>query len=127
MNDLDNVPGGASEPQHPGFQIAGTLKIGGCILVLAITVAALAIMLTSGRNPIKGYEPPESSEYYAMHIEELESELAENVFPLLDNVEAWEVENGRITVTLTGGDYAVSRAALLRYYDAELFNFILPE
>lgn len=116
-----------TEAAHPGFQIAGRLKLGGCILVLVLTAAALIILLTSGTEPIKGYKPPMSSEYYGTHMDEFRAELEENVFPRLKNVESWSVKDGKMYIVLTGEDYAVARAALLHYYSGDLFVFASPD
>lgn len=113
-------------PENPGAQIVRWLKPGGCILVLLLTAIAMLYLFTSGRDPIKGYSPPQSSEYYAQHPEELARELTDNVLPLLSGAESAEVSGGRVAVTLTGEDYAVARAAILRYYDQSLFEFITP-
>ncbi|MEG2007616.1 MAG: hypothetical protein RR055_02205 [Oscillospiraceae bacterium] len=112
--------------ENPGAQIVRWLKPGGCILVLVLTAVAMFLMFTSGSNPIKGYEPPQSSEYYARHLDELQTELETNVFPKLSGIGACEVRDGRLAVTLTGADYAVPRSAILQYYDRALFEFIIP-
>lgn len=112
---------------HPGFEIAKSLKLGGCVAVLLLTVVAMALLMTAGRDPLRGYVPPESGEYYAQHLPELKAELEENVFPLLEGVEGCEIAGDRLAVTLTGADYAVPRAAILSAFDAELFEFVTTQ
>lgn len=111
---------------HPGFEIAGWLKTGGCIFVLALTVVGMALLFTSGRDPIEGYEPPESSQYYASHLPELKEELEARVFPRLDGVERCYEQDGVLVVVLSGQGYAASRAAILQYFDGSLFEFVTP-
>lgn len=110
-----------------GQELVKWLKPGGCVLVLVLTALAMVVLLTAGRDPIPGYAPPHDSQYYAQHLSELKTELETNVFPQLTGVAGCEVAGGRLTVTLTGGDYAVARAALLHYYDKALFNFVIQD
>lgn len=49
--------------------------------------------------------------------------MQENVFPQLDGEEDSRVEGGKLTVILENDFYAVSRSAILRYYDESLFDF----
>ena len=95
----------------------------GCVLFLALAVLVAAICLTSGRDPIPGYAPPESTEYYAAHPEELVAELTENVFPALPEYGLTATAaDGAVTVTVDG-NLAAARAALLRYFDESLLSF----
>lgn len=112
---------------NPGQEIVKWLKPGGCALVLFITALAMILLFTSGNDPIKGYVPPQTSEYYSEHPEELLAELEQNVFPELSGVRSCEItEDGKLFITLTGDDYAVARSAILKYYDAALFEFAFP-
>lgn len=109
---------------NPGQEIVKWLKPAGCALVLFITALAMILLFTAGRDPVKGYIPPQTSEYYSAHPEELKSELEQNVFPALSGVQDCEVtDGGKLRITLIGDDYAVARSAILRYYDKELFEF----
>ncbi len=115
------------EKQSAGQEMAKWLKPGGCILVLLLTVLAMVMLFTAGKDPIKGYEPPQSPEYYAQNPEALLDELEANVFPQLTGIgERGVTEDGRVRITLTGADYAVTRSAILHYYDLSLFEFVLP-
>lgn len=109
-----------------GEEMVKWLKPGGCVLVLVLTALALLVLFSAGRNPIPGYTPPHDSDYYALHPEELKTELETHVFPQLSGVSGCEISDGRLVVTLTGEDYAVARSALLHYYDKTLFEFVVP-
>lgn len=125
-HNLEDLKHEEKRPENPGVQMVRWLKPGGCILVLALTVIAMLYLFTSGRDPVPGYAPPQSSEYYAAHLDELAQELTANVLPHLSGAVSAEVSGDTVAVTLTGADYAVARAAILRYYDQSLFTFITP-
>ena len=96
----------------------------GCVLFLALAVLVGAICLTSGKDPIPGYAPPETTEYYAAHPAELAAELTENVFPALaDYTLAAEAGADTVTVTVESGNFAAARSAILRYFDESLLIF----
>ena len=111
--------------EQSGQWLWKNLKPFGCILCLVIMVLTVTICLTAGRDPIPGYEPPFDGEYYSQNIEELAAELEENVFPQLEGVLGWEKGEGKLIVSIAEEDFAASRSALLRYFDAELFEFIM--
>jgi hypothetical protein len=125
-HNLEDLKHEEKRPENPGAQMVRWLKPGGCILVLVLTVIAMVYLFTSGRDPIPGYTPPQSNAYYAQHPDELARELSENVLPRLSGAAGAQVSGDKVVVELTGEDYAVARAAILRYYDASLFEFITP-
>ncbi len=95
------------------------------MLFLALAVLVTAICLTSGRSPIPGYTPPETTEYYAAHPDALVRELEENVFPALpDYAMTAAVAADGVTVTIDASDFVVGRAAILRYFDGDLITFV---
>ena len=106
-----------------GMQFARAVKPTGCILLLLILLGVLYLCFTSGTDPIPEYEAPQGTEYYSDHLDELQAELQEHVFPKLDGAEESRVENGKLTVVLENDSFAVSRSAILRYYDEKLFDF----
>ena len=93
-----------------------------CFIILAILVTI--VCFTAGKDPIKGYSAPESTEYYAGHLEELRSELEENVFPNISGLVDCRIEGNVLEIYLEKADFAVSRSVILRYFDKSLFNFI---
>jgi hypothetical protein len=107
-----------------GEQFVKWLRPAGCVLVLAVAVLVTVICLTSGRDPIPGYEAPQDTTYYAQHLDELQDELEENVFPQLEGVQDCRIEGDKLAVTVAGHTFAKTRAAILRYYDLSLFAFI---
>lgn len=106
-----------------GMQFARAVKPAGCILLLLILLGVLYLCFTSGSDPIPGYEAPQGTEYYGEHLNELQTELQDNVFPQLDGEEDSRVEGEKVTVILENDFFAVSRSAILRYYDESLFDF----
>lgn len=104
-------------------------KIGpfGSIFFLGLFVAFLIYCFTSSpKDPLDGYEPAHSSSYYSQSeetMQELKTELDENVFPKLDGIISDEIEDGKLTVSIEGDDYVESRDAILKYYDEDLFYF----
>lgn len=107
-----------------GEWLVKTLKPAGCIFVLLLGILALAVCFTAGSDPIKGYAPPRDAEYYAAHPGELAAELEENVLPRLDAECAVSVADGRVRVEIPRGGFAVTRSALLRYFNGELLEIV---
>ncbi len=101
-------------------------KIGpvGAALFLLLGVAVTVILFTSGRDPIPGYAPPQDTAYYAAHLNELRAELEAKVFPALSGVQSCHEMDGRLEITIRKEDFAVTRAAILRYFDPSLFLFV---
>lgn len=106
-----------------GQEFARAVRPAGCVLLLLILGAVLYICFTSGKDPLPGYEAPQSTEYYAQHLEELQTELETNVFPELEGISGSTVEEGHLRIGIQNDSFAVSRAAILRYYDLSLFEF----
>lgn len=106
-----------------GMQFARAVKPAGCILILLILIGVLYLCFTSGTDPIPGYEAPQDTAYYSGHLEQLQTELQDNVFPKLEGEEESRIEDGRLTVVLENDSFAVSRSAILRYFDESLFEF----
>lgn len=110
-----------------GQETVKFLKPFGCILVIVLTIAVMATLLSSTKEPIEGYEPPHDSEYYAMHLDELKTELEENVFPHIGGVDRCEITDDTLTIYFEAPDFVIERAGILRYYDVSLFVFSPPE
>ncbi len=109
--------------EHPGFQIVRWLRPGGAAIVLIIFILFLVFCFTSGRAPIKGYEPPEDAEYYAEHLDALAAELNDVVLPQIDENASAEVTGDTVTVSTTHDAYVTTRAAVLKYFDRTLVEF----
>jgi len=110
--------------ESAGQEFVRWLRPGGCALILIIMVLMLVTCFISGKKPIPGYTPPQTSEYYAAHLDELQTELEEHVFPVIGGVEESRVDDGKLEVSIGVSDYVTTRAAILRYYDENLFEFV---
>lgn len=107
-----------------GQAFVKTIRPAGMALFLLLAVLVTAICLTSGRDPIPGYAPPETADYYAAHPEELISELETHVFPALPDYDMTaRLADGGVTVAIDSDHFVVGRAALLRYFDESLLTF----
>lgn len=116
-------PMDGQEPENPGVQIVRWLRPAGCVLVLLISALMLVLCFTQGRDPIPGYEAPHDTAYYAQHLPELAEELNAHVLPEVDETASAAVNGDTVTVTMDAQRLAVTRAAVLRYYDVSLFIF----
>lgn len=116
-------PSDGQQPENPGVEIVRWLRPAGCVLVLLISVLMLVFCFTQGRDPIPGYEPPHDAAYYAQHLPELAEELNTHVLPEVDETASAAVDGSTVTVRIDAQRLAVTRAAVLRYYDASLFVF----
>ncbi len=110
-----------------GEEFIKKIRPAGCVLFIVLAVLVAAVCLTAGRDPIKGYEAPQTSEYYSQHLDELREELEANVFPQLDGVAGSRIGDGVLIVELDTNSFAVTRSALLRYYDESLFELVRVE
>lgn len=127
MPEILEPHGEEKEKLSNGQWLWKTLKPAGCIFVLLLAVVALVLCFTAGSDPIKGYAPPESGEYYAAHLDELKTELEENVFPNLEGVTGCEVSGSKVAVSIEYDSFSVTRSALLHYFDSELLELIQLE
>ncbi len=117
-------------PQYNASDTAGqrfvkTIRPAGCVLFIVVAVLVTVICLTSGADPISGYQPPQAMSYYAEHPDALVQELEENVFPALPDYDMQAAVNaaGTVTVTIDTDHFVAARAAILRYFDESLFDF----
>ena len=113
--------------ESAGQEFVRWLRPGGCILFLLVGVLMLVVCFGSGKAPIPGYTPPQTSAYYAAHLDELRTELETNVFPIIGGVEESRVDGDKLAVTLNSASSVATRAAILRYYDESLFEFAETE
>lgn len=121
-----------SPEKTPGTLSAGqdfVKKIGpwGCGLFLALFVLVTALCLTSGANPLPGYEAPHDTAYYAQYPQELAGELNANVLPRLDDPAHAAVTEGKVLVTVEASSFVPVRAALLHYFDESNLLFAVTD
>ena len=100
-------------------------KIGyvGCAIFLGIFVLFLVTCFTT-KPPVEGYKAPNSSEYYAAHLDELKAELEDHLFPKLDGVTDCTVSDGVLCITLAAESFEETAEAITHYYAKELFSFL---
>jgi hypothetical protein len=109
---------------NSGQQFVKMLRPLGCVLFLLMAVGVTLICFTAGRDPIPGYAAPEDTAYYAEHLDALQQELETSVFPQLQGVVGSEITGDQLTVQIDGESFAVTRSAILRYFDESLFLFV---
>lgn len=107
-----------------GEEFVKKIKPIGCALFLLAMVIFFVYAFTSGNAPIEGYEAPQTTEYYAAHLAELESELEQNVLPHIDAAVDCAVGEGVVVVTLRERGFAAARGDILHYFDKSLFEFV---
>ena len=113
--------------ENTGISFAKKIGPIGIAFFLFLFVVFLVVCFMTGIEPVKDYEAPNTSEYYAQSEEtlaELHAEIDENVLPNLDGVVGSEISDGKIVVTTTEQEFFKVRAAVLRYYDESLFEFV---
>ena len=101
-------------------------KIGpfGIIFFLAMFVFFLYWCFTDKPvDLLEGYTAPQTGEYYAENLPELQDELEANVLPKLRGVVSDELGDGAVIITLEPEDYFDSRYSLLQHFDEALFVF----
>ena len=127
--DEQKLPPNPEEPIRPFTPTAGQtfvkgLRPLGCVLFLALSIFVTVLCFLMNRDPIPGYEAPQDTAYYAVHLDALAEELEQNVFPLLDYDDLTAaVTDPTVTVTAAEEDLLNARAALIRYFDQNLLTF----
>ena len=124
--EIEKLPEHRDEkkPQQSGQWLWKNLKPFGCILCLVLMVAMILVCLTAGSDPIPGYQPPESMEYYADNPAELVSELERSVMPHVEGIVSCAEGEGKVLITIEEHRFAAARSAVIQYFDIELFEFI---
>lgn len=104
-----------------GQQFVKMLRPLGCALCLALFVGFM-IMCFSAKAPVKDYVIPHDSEYFAAHLDELETELETNLFPKLDGIEDCYITGDKLTIIIDSDNYEQSSKAIIHYYGDKLFS-----
>lgn len=122
MKIVQSPAGGESKPST-GQDFIKKIGPAGCALFLLLAALTAVLCLTVGRAPIPGYKPPHDTAYWAAHTDELAAELTDNVLPRLEYSARAEADGNVVVVTIDPDGFAVTRAAILRYFDESLFSF----
>ncbi|MDO4815705.1 MAG: hypothetical protein Q4A83_03760 [Bacillota bacterium] len=99
------------------------LKPAGCVIFILVMIAFFVICFKPATHAVEGYEAPNDSEYYALHIGELKTELEDNLFPLLEGIVDCEEADGQLRVFIKDASFADTAGSIAYYYDKELFIF----
>lgn len=113
--------------ESAGQDFVNKIKPIGMTFFLFLFIVFIVGSFLTGVEPVKGYETPNSSEYYAQSEEtlaELHTELEENLFPHIEGVAGSYISDGKVIVTVEEQEFIKVRAALLRYYEESLFEFV---
>lgn len=124
--DVHDIPDPSqSAPVRPtsGQEFVKWIGPAGIILFLGLLVFFFLFAFSGGDGAIDGYAPPQDSEYYALHLDELKTELEDNLLPLLKRSADISVTGDTLTVAAVDADYAAVRRSILHYYDKGLFIF----
>ena len=105
------------------------LKPIGIVVILGAAVLALILCFTADMGIPPKYESLHDAEYYLQSEEtmnELISELEENVFPGLEGITSYGYDptSGKLRITIERGSYGRVEQVLLRDFDERLFEFL---
>ena len=105
------------------------LKPIGVVLILGFSVLFVVMCLTLDLGVPERYTPVHSAEYYAEsaeHLEELEAELAEHVFPSVRGLGEHYVDGEKLKLIVSVEEeyYDMAVAALSRDISPELIEFV---
>lgn len=121
--DEEKKPAPQEEKLTAGQSFVKAIGPFGCALFLVVFVLATALCFTVGRDPIPGYTPPERASY-ENDLTRLVDVLDTQVFPALPDYEMTAAVTGdTVTVTISDGNFAAARAAILRYFPEDLIEF----
>lgn len=106
-----------------GQEFVKMLKPAGCIIFLLVLIGFFAMCFSPGKAPIEGYSVPHDSDYFAEHLDELQAELEEHVFPALKGIENCSVSDGVLHIAIDSNSFEESSSAITYYYREALFDF----
>ena len=115
------------KPASNGEWLMKTLKPLGAAIVLVCMVLMIISCFVVRFDPIKGYEPLNTTEFYSENLEELQSELEENVFPNFEGIRSSDVNGDRLDVLVSSGEIKNVKQSILKHFDSSLFNFVSVE
>ena len=104
-----------------GQEFVKMLKPAGCVIFILVMIGFFAICFKPATHPVEGYEPPHDSEYYAGRLDELQTELEENLFPQLEGIMGWEQQDGKLVVRIEADDFSDTAGSIVYYYGKDLF------
>ena len=111
-----------------GAEFVKKIRPAGAALFLFMLIAFLVICFTANSSPLKGYNRPHTNEYYAGHIEELASELRDNLIPGLGYEGVTVTADGdKVALTAPTDVFENVKRDILYYYDEKLFEFAVRE
>lgn len=127
MEPEDRLYDSGGEPEAPkessGEYLFRVLKPAGAVFVLLLGVMMVLFCFTQRGDPALDYTPLHASEWYAGHLNALETELRENLLPYLPEctlTQAGEV----LEVRAAEGDLETVERVLTLHFDPELFAFL---
>ncbi len=119
----EQTPAPAEKKSSAGQDFIKKIGPWGCALFLALFILTTVLCFTAGSNPIKGYEPPQSRDYYAANPDVLIAELEQTVFPQLPYDMTAGMVGDQVTVRIAADDLVMGRAALLQLFGHDLLAF----
>ncbi len=103
----------------------------GAVLILFLAALALITCFTADMGVPDRYESLHDAEYYRQSrgsMEELKSELEENVFPQLDGIVKYYVnQNNVLHIDVSKKSYGKVTGVLYRDFDRDLFDITALE
>lgn len=105
------------------------LKPIGILLILGCSILALIVCFTADMGVPERYVSVHETQYYSQNTEtmgELLDELVLNVFPNLDGIDEYYLneETNQITIVIDSEYFGMTKAVILRDFDENLFSFI---
>lgn len=104
-----------------GESFVKAIKPIGCALFLLLFVLFLVFCFTQ-EAPLEGYVCPQTTEYYAEHLDEFEQELEANLLPRLSGIEECRREGDGIVIVIDAENYDASSEIITHYYGKDLFD-----
>ena len=105
-----------------GQQFASKIKTVGCICFLLLFIGFLVMCFTA-KPPLPGYVIPQTSEYYAEHLDEFRAELERNMLPMLEGDCSCRVEGGAVAVTVDAEHFDEVSRTVTHYYGSKILRF----